>query len=145
TATGYQVTFRGHRGYNGVATLSLRQPDSILHGFFDEESDSEDDRLLLTVIDGLPIVNTYIPQGQKVGTERYAHKLAWYERLRRFFEQRLAPAKPAIWLGDLNVAPEPIDVYHPDRRLNDPDFHIDTRNAYKQTAAWGFTDLFRAH
>src|ERR1700733_7606155 len=50
---------------------------------------------------------------------------------------------PAIWVGDLNVAPEPIDVYHPDRRVNDPDFHIDARNAYKATVAWGFIDVYR--
>ena len=43
----------------------------------------------------------------------------------------------------MNVAPEPIDVYHPDRRVNDVDFHIDARNAYKAAAAWGWTDVFR--
>jgi len=52
-------------------------------------------------------------------------------------------AKPAIWLGDLNIAPEPIDVYHPDRRVNDTDFHIDARNAYRNAVGWGFTDVFR--
>ena len=50
---------------------------------------------------------------------------------------------PAIWVGDLNVAPEPIDVYHPDKRVNDPDFHIDARAAYKEAVAWGFVDVFR--
>ena len=50
---------------------------------------------------------------------------------------------PAIWLGDLNVAPEPIDVYHPDHRVNDPDFHIDAREAYRHAVSWGFTDVFR--
>ena len=52
-------------------------------------------------------------------------------------------AKPAIWLGDLNVAPEPIDVYHADRRVNDVDFHVDARNAYKQAVKWGWVDVFR--
>ena len=66
-----------------------------------------------------------------------------FERARRYFETQLDPGKPAIWLGDLNVAPEPIDVYHPDRRVNDVDFHIDARTAYKETVAWGFTDVFR--
>jgi exodeoxyribonuclease-3 len=55
----------------------------------------------------------------------------------------LNPDTPAIWLGDLNVAPEPIDVYHPEKRVNDPDFHIDARNAYKEVVAWGFVDVFR--
>ena len=60
-----------------------------------------------------------------------------------YFEKQLDPKKPAIWMGDVNVAPEPIDVYHPDRRVNDPDFHIDARNAYKATVAWGFIDVYR--
>jgi exodeoxyribonuclease-3 len=55
----------------------------------------------------------------------------------------LNPAEPAIWVGDLNVAPEPIDVYHPEKRVNDVDFHIDARNAYKEAVAWGFVDVFR--
>jgi exodeoxyribonuclease-3 len=141
-AAGYHVTFRGRKSYNGVATLTRQEPESVLHGLV-EGPDPEDDRILMTVVAGIPIVNTYVPQGQKVGTERYAFKLAWFARLRQYFELRLDPAKPAIWLGDLNVAPEPIDVYHPDRRGNDPDFHIDARNAYKETAAWGFSDVFR--
>jgi exodeoxyribonuclease III len=41
------------------------------------------------------------------------------------------------------VAPEPIDVYHPDRRVKDVDFHIDARNAFKEAIAWGFVDVFR--
>jgi exodeoxyribonuclease-3 len=63
--------------------------------------------------------------------------------VRRYFKERLDPAKPAIWLGDLNVAPEPIDVYHADRRVNDPDFHIDAREAYRHAVSWGFIDVFR--
>ena len=54
------------------------------------------------------------------------------KRLRHYFEEHLDPAKPAIWLGDLNVAPQPIDVYHPDRRVNDVDFHIDARKQTKE-------------
>ena len=70
-------------------------------------------------------------------------KLVWFRRLRRYFESALSPDRPAIWVGDLNVAPEPIDVYHSDKRINDPDFHIDARKAYKEAVAWGFVDVFR--
>jgi exodeoxyribonuclease-3 len=66
-----------------------------------------------------------------------------FRRLRAYFERALDPAAPAIWVGDLNVAPEPIDVYHSYRRVNDVDFPIDARTAYKQTVAWGFVDVFR--
>jgi exodeoxyribonuclease-3 len=141
-ATGYHVAFRGMKGYNGVATLSLEPPERVMHGLR-EGPDNEDTRILQTVVRGIPIVNSYVPQGHKVGTDKYVFKLEWLARIHRYFQEQLDPARPAIWLGDLNVAPEPIDVYHPDRRVNDPDFHIDARNAYKKAVSWGFVDVFR--
>jgi len=111
---GYYATFRGMKGYNGVATLTRREPEFVLHGLC-EGLESEGVRIVQTTIDGIPIVNTYVPQGYRVGTDKYVFKLEWFHRVRRYFSERLDPKKPAIWLGDLNVAPEPIDVYHPDR------------------------------
>jgi len=140
---GYHSVFRGMKGYNGVATLSRREPESVLHGLC-EGPDSEDVRILKTVVNGIAIVNTYVPQGFRIGTDKYVFKLEWFHRARRYFNERLDPSKPAIWLGDLNVAPEPIDVYHPDHRVNDPDFHIDAREAYRHAVSWGFTDVFRS-
>jgi exodeoxyribonuclease III len=139
---GYHPTFRGMKGYNGVATLTRLAPEFVMHGLH-EGTDNEDVRILQTVVAGIPIVNTYVPQGHRIDSEKYVFKLEWFLRFRRYCNERLDPAKPAIWTGDLNVAPEPIDVYHPDRRVNDPDFHIDARNAFKETVAWGFHDLFR--
>jgi exodeoxyribonuclease-3 len=139
---GYHATFRGMKAYNGVATLSRKPPETVLYGLC-EGPDSEDVRVIQTVHDGIPVVNTYVPQGYKVASDKYAFKLEWFRRIRQYFEQRLDPAKPALWTGDMNVAPEPIDVYHPDRRVNDVDFHIDARNAYKEAIAFGFVDVFR--
>ncbi len=139
---GYHAAYRGMKGYNGVATLSRREPESVMHGF-GEGPDSEDVRIVKTVVGGIAIVNTYVPQGFRIGTDKYVFKLEWFHRVRRYFAEQLDRTAPAVWLGDLNVAPEPIDVYHPDRRVNDPDFHIDAREAYKLAAGWGFTDVFR--
>jgi exodeoxyribonuclease-3 len=141
-AAGYYSSFRGCKSYNGVATLTRREPESVLYGF-DEGPDSEDVRVIQVTVGGLVVVNTYVPQGYKLGSEKYAFKLEWFRRLRRYFEARFEPRRPVIWTGDMNVAPEPIDVYHPDRRVNDVDFHIDARKAYEQAAAWGFVDVFR--
>ena len=139
---GYHSTFRGMKSYNGVATLTLGEPEGVRHGLF-EGADNEDVRMLQVVVGGVPIVNTYVPQGFKVGSDKYVYKLEWFHRVRRYFGENLDPAKPAIWLGDLNVAPEEIDVYHPDRRVNDPDFHIDAREAFQHAVSWGFIDVFR--
>jgi exodeoxyribonuclease III len=103
---GYHATFRGMKGYNGVATLTRQKPERILHGLH-EGPDNEDVRILQTVVEGIPIINSYVPQGYSISSEKYAFKLAWFQRIRRYFEAQLDSEKPAIWLGDLNVAPEP--------------------------------------
>jgi exodeoxyribonuclease III len=139
---GYHASFRGMKSYNGVATLTRQPAERVIHGLV-EGPDNEDCRILQTVVNGIPIINTYVPQGSSITSEKYAFKLAWFERVRNYFETHLDPSLPAIWLGDLNIAPEPIDVYHPDRRVNDVDFHIDARNAFKQVVSWGFVDVFR--
>lgn len=141
-AAGYHAMFRGMKSFNGVATLTKQKPERVMHGF-EAGSDAEDVRVLQVVVDGIAIVNTYVPQGQKVGSEKYAYKLDWFRRLGEYFHDYVDAGQPLVWLGDLNVAPEPIDVYHPDRRVNDPDFHIDARNAYKKLRDGRFTDTFR--
>ncbi len=141
-AAGYQVYFRGEKSWNGVATLTRERPATVMYGMH-EGSDNEDTRMLKVVVNGVTIVNTYVPQGHKVGTDKFVYKLEWFHRIRRYFATQFEPDQPVVWLGDLNVAPEPIDVYHPDRRGNDPDFHIDAREAYKLAVSWGFVDVFR--
>jgi exodeoxyribonuclease-3 len=141
-SAGYHVAYRGMKAYNGVATITRTPPEKIVYGLH-EGSGNEDFRVIQTVFEGIPIVNCYVPQGYSIDSGKYAFKLSWFRRLRTYFEAALNPNEPAIWLGDLNVAPEPIDVYHPEKRGNDPDFHIDAREAYKDVVAWGFVDVFR--
>src|SRR5687768_10800755 len=58
-AAGYHVRYRGIKSYNGVATLSLQEPERVIYGL-DDRPDSEDGRILQTVIGGLPIINSYV-------------------------------------------------------------------------------------
>src|ERR1041385_6166510 len=95
----YCAAFRVMKGYSGVATLSRCEPDRVLHGLH-EGPDNEDCRVLLTVIDGLPILNTYAPQGSKVPSDKFNEKLEWFVRIKRLFNEQLDPSKPAIWTGD---------------------------------------------
>jgi exodeoxyribonuclease-3 len=140
---GYHVTFRGMKAYNGVATLSREKPSLVIHGF-KKGADSEDFRLLQTVIKGIRIINTYVPQGWDIESEKYQYKLKWFARLRKYFDTHLKSKEPILWLGDLNVAPEPIDVANPERNVKDPCFHIDARKEYKKTVEGRFIDVYRA-
>jgi exodeoxyribonuclease-3 len=139
---GFHATFRGMKSYNGVATLTRHPPERVGYGL-ESGPANEDCRILETSVNGMTVLNTYAPQGYRINSDKYVYKLEWFYRMRVHFNAHLDPARPAVWLGDLNVAPEPIDVYHPDRRVNDVDFHIDARNAYKQALSWGFVDVFR--
>ena len=62
-----------------------------------EGKDNEDFRIVQTVIDGIPIINTYVPQGYSISSDKYALKLAWFRQLRAYFENHLDPKKLAIW------------------------------------------------
>ncbi|HNT89969.1 MAG TPA: exodeoxyribonuclease III, partial [Candidatus Hydrogenedentes bacterium] len=67
---------------------------------------------------GLPIVNTYVPQGREIKSEHYAYKLRWFARLREMFAACYSPARPLVWVGDLNVAPTPLDLHDPKSNRN---------------------------
>ncbi|WP_447969434.1 exodeoxyribonuclease III [Nitrospira sp. M1] len=144
--TGYHLTFRGMKSYNGVAILSRTEPECVSFGFGDDEEHPDDPmRLMRVVIQGIPILNTYVPQGFSIDSPKYQYKLGWYRRLTRYFQQHLSSKRPAIWCGDMNVAPEPVDVHGPEKHLKHVCFHENIRKAYEHTVAWGFVDVFRAH
>ena len=140
---GYFVTFRGMKSYNGVAIVSRVEPTDVIYGF-KKGADSEDFRILQVTIDDVRIINTYVPQGYDIESEKYQYKLKWFARLRKHFDKQLKTDGHMIWLGDLNVAPEPIDVAHPERNTNDPCFHVDARAEYKKTVRGRFVDVYRA-
>jgi len=142
-STGYSIYFRGMKSYNGVAVLTRVAPETVLYGFGDNSPEPDEARLMRVVVNGIPIVNTYVPNGFKLGTPQYDYKLQWFERLRAYFESNLSPDKPAVWCGDMNIAPEPIDVHSPEKHLRHVCFHEAARRAYKRTVDWGFVDVFR--
>jgi exodeoxyribonuclease III len=139
--SGYEITYRGMKSYNGVAVLSRIKPELAAYGF-DDGGESEDARLMRVVIKGIPIINTYVPQGFEIDSPKYQYKLGWYDRLRKYFQKHVLPNEPAIWCGDMNVAPRPIDVHSPEKHLKHVCYHEDARRAYEQTLAWGFQDVF---
>jgi exodeoxyribonuclease-3 len=100
---GYHAAIRGMKSYNGVATLTRQPPDDVIHGLGAAGPD-EECRIIQTVVAGVRVINTYAPQGHLITSEKYASKLLWFERIRRYFEDHLDPQNPAIWLGDLNVS-----------------------------------------
>lgn len=141
---GYHVVFRGQKAHAGVAIISSMEPEDVAYGF-DDEGPSDEPRLIRAVYDGIPVVNTYVVQGRSVDSEHFEYKLAWFDRLHELFSRHYGPDEPLLWMGDFNVAPEPIDIYDPEGKANHVDFHPDARAALEEVKEWGFVDVFRHH
>lgn len=141
---GYHVVYRGQKAHAGVAIISREEPQDVAYGF-DDGGEPDEARLIRAVIEGIPVVNTYVPQGRSPDSEHFQYKLQWLDRLRRLFERHYSPQAPLLWMGDFNVAPDPIDVHNPKRLKNHVDFHPDAREALAQVKEWGFVDIFRQH
>jgi exodeoxyribonuclease-3 len=143
-ALGYHSTFKGQKSYNGVAALSRQVPTAVGTGLDDGEQE-EEARLVKIEIDGVTVVNTYLPQGQDPDSEKFQFKLAWFRRLKAYFERNFDPDGFVLWVGDFNVAPQPIDVYDPDRLAGSVGYHPAEHQALQAVMDWGFVDVFRRH
>ena len=143
-AAGYHVSFRGEKSYTGVAILSLREPSAVRHGF-DDQGPADTTRLICAKVGPVHVVNTYVPQGRDIEHEMYRYKIEWFARLRNYFERNFTSRQPVVWLGDLNVAPEAMDIHNSEQQANHVCYHIDVRRAFEKTMAWGFVDVFRKY
>ncbi|MGQ9492975.1 MAG: exodeoxyribonuclease III [Anaerolineae bacterium] len=143
-SNGYHVVFRGQKGYAGVAIASKHELREVAYGL-DDGKDPDEARLIRASILGIPIVNTYVPQGQSEDSPQFQYKLEWLARLRDWFDRHYSPQEPLVWVGDFNVAPEPIDVHDPKGLARHVDFHPEARAALQRVREWGFVDVFRLH
>lgn len=144
TQAGYHIVFRGQKAYAGVAIASKEPLQDVTWGLDDGEEPDEA-RLIRGVCLGVPIVNTYVPQGQSLDSDKFQYKLRWLARLEKWFDRHYAPDQPLVWLGDLNVAPEPMDVHDPKGLALHVDFHPLVREALQEIKQWGFVDVVRKH
>jgi len=141
--TKYKYVFKGQKSYNGVAIFSRSEISNVQFGFDDEPKDQP--RLIKAEINGIVIVNTYIPQGYLPESEKFEYKINWFNRLLNFFDNNFKPTDPVLWVGDFNVAPQPMDVYDPEALLGHVCFHPDVHKALEKVMQWGFVDVFRMH
>ena len=111
---GFHCLFAGQKTYNGVALLSrspMSDTETALPGVEGEQKDQK--RLLAATIDGVRVVNVYVPNGQSVGSDKYHDKLRWLAALRDYLAAALKQYPRLVVLGDFNIAPEDRDVHDP--------------------------------
>ena len=139
--TGYIATYCGQKSYNGVATLArVASTECVaeLAGAPDVQK-----RFLAVTVNGVRVVNVYIPNGESVESVKYAYKLEWLKALTGFLTQELKRYPRLVLLGDFNIAPEEQDVHNPKRWEGDVLFSEPERAAFRELIAGGLVDVFR--
>ncbi len=138
-AVGYRSVFNGQKTYNGVAILSPHAMTDIVRdipGFDDVQR-----RIIATTIGDVRIVCGYFPNGQAVGSEKFAYKMRWLEALTVWLREEMKFHPRLVLTGDFNVAPEPRDA-HPDWK---DEIHVSEpeRAAFRALEQLGLEDVFR--
>lgn len=141
-AAGYQAAFFGQKSYNGVAIISKHEIKDVEKGF-PEDDDEAPKRLIAATINGVRIVNTYIPNGTELGTDKFTFKLDWLMRLRRYFDETSEIGTNVLLCGDFNVAMDDVDVWSVEQWTEKLHFTKTERAAMYNVKQWGFIDLFR--
>ena len=140
---GYKSVAVTQKAYNGVAVLSRYPIETISTTLAGDEADSHA-RFLETNIVGFRVVNIYLPNGNPVGSEKFAYKLAWMDRLNKRMCDWLAEDIPVLIGGDFNVIPEDIDCHKPSSWIHDALFQPEPRARYRALLSLGYTDAFRS-
>lgn len=140
---GYNAIWHGQKSWNGVAILArnaeIMERTRVLPG------DPEDthSRYIEAMINGKVIGCLYLPNGNPAPGPKFDYKLSWFKRFTAHAADLLATGLPVVLTGDYNVMPTDLDVYKPERWVDDALFRPETRQAFKNLVDQGWTDALR--
>ena len=140
---GYCPIWHGQKSWNGVAILARgREPLEVGRGL-PGDPDDEQSRYIEAIVDGVLIACLYLPNGNPAPGPKFDYKLKWFERLIVHAGKLLDSGAPVVLCGDFNVMPTELDVYKPERWVDDALFRPETRDAFQRLVAQGWTDALR--
>ena len=140
-AIGYHSIASGQKTYNGVAVISKTPAVDPVFDFPD--LDDPQRRILASTVNGIRIIDLYIPNGSEVGSDKYAYKLGWLDSLRRFLKAELETHEKLVVLGDFNIAPADADVHDPEKWGEAILCSPAERKALTDLYELGLSDVFR--
>ena len=140
---GYDAICHVQKSWNGVAILSrFGKPEERQKGIPGDDEDLQS-RYIEATINGVIIGCLYLPNGNPAPGLKFDYKLKWMERFAKHSAQLLKEKKPVVLTGDYNVIPTEKDVYKPERWVEDALFRPESREAFHQMVAQGWTDALR--
>lgn len=140
---GYKAIWHGQKSWNGVAILSRNHEIQEIGRALPGDEDDVQSRYIEAMINGIVIVCLYLPNGNPAPGPKLEYKLKWFDRLALRSKTLLDFKTPVIMVGDFNVMPTELDVYKPERWVNDALFRPEVREAFKNLVSQGWTDAIR--
>ncbi len=140
---GYGAIWHGQKSWNGVAILARGQVPSETRRGLPGDPDDAHSRYIEASVNGLRVGCLYLPNGNPAPGPKFDYKLAWFTRLNAYARKLLAAKGPVVLAGDFNVMPTELDVYKPERWVDDALFRPETRSAYAKLVKQGWIDALR--
>jgi exodeoxyribonuclease III len=142
-AAGYNAIWHGQQRWNGVAILSRGlEIEEVGRGLPGDPEDTQS-RYIEAMVSGILICCLYLPNGNPAPGPKLDYKLKWFNRLTQRAAKLLEFNTPVILVGDFNVMPTELDVYKPERWVDDALFRPEVRAAFHDLVAQGWTDAIR--
>jgi exodeoxyribonuclease III len=145
-ALGYRVECIGQRAYNGVALISKEPPRDLicgLPGFDDEQARYIEASFSGAIGEDVRVGSLYLPNGNPIGTDKFAYKLAWMEGLHDHAQGLLRREVPFVLAGDYNICPGDEDVFDPVAMRDDALCQPESRARFRALLCLGLTDAYR--
>jgi len=140
---GYKAIWHGQKSWNGVAILSKGKAVTELRRVLPGDPEDLHSRYIEAEVNGLIIGCLYLPNGNPWPGPKFDYKLGWFKRLTLHAKKLISQDQPVVLTGDFNVMPTELDVYKPERWVNDALFREEVRDAFHKLVAQGWTDAIR--
>jgi exodeoxyribonuclease-3 len=140
---GYHAIWHGQKSWNGVAILSRSGKPEEIRRVLPGDPDDIHSRYIEAKINGLMVGCLYLPNGNPAPGPKFDYKLEWFKRFIIHAKSLLEHGNPVVLTGDYNVIPTDLDVYKPERWLDDALFRPEVRGAFSELVSQGWTDALR--
>jgi exodeoxyribonuclease-3 len=140
---GYNAIWQGQKSWNGVAILARGTEIKELRRGLPNNEDDEQSRYIEAVVNDVVIGCLYLPNGNPAPGPKFDYKMRWFEHLHAHAAKLLSTGLPVVLTGDYNVMPTELDVYKPERWVDDALFRPEVRLAFKTLVDQGWTDAIR--
>jgi exodeoxyribonuclease III len=140
---GYGVIWHGQKSWNGVAILAKGLDPVETQRGLPGDPDDLHSRYIEAAVGDVIVGCLYLPNGNPAPGPKFNYKLRWFERFSEHARVLVNKRSPVILAGDYNVMPTELDVYKPERWVDDALFRPEVRAAYHQLLAQGWTDALR--